>query len=490
MIPIAEVEKHNSRESCWVVIDGNVFDVTEFLNRHPGGSNVILRRAGMDATEEYEQVHPPGTIESHLPKDKHLGPVIMYQDLKSAAALDTGEVKDKGAVPAVTPVGSILPLSACQSLEDLGQVARAVLSPKAAVYFDSGAESLSSLRQNRSDWNRITFRPRVLRNVSRIDMRCCIMGSESSLPIFIAPAAAARLGHKDGERCLTRGAARMDIPQCVCTYASVAPTDLMECFQSDPERRGGALFFQLYVPKMRNDAEKLIAMAKLSGFKALVVTVDSPVIGKRNDDDRFKALSAYNEGLVNEALPDQWVLPGQEAETLHGVHNSTLEWSDLAWIRQHWGDGPLIIKGIQTAEDALEAVRYGVDGIYLSNHGGRQLDHAPSPVQVLLEIKQRDPHIFTSTQVYVDGGVMRGTDVVKALCLGARAVGIGRGFLYALSAYGTKGVLRAISILSDEIQTTMRLIGVTSLAQLNDSYINLDHIGPSSTFPDKERSKI
>ncbi|KAM5342252.1 hypothetical protein ACJ41O_013218 [Fusarium nematophilum] len=413
----------------------------------------------------------------------------MHQNSESTPAPDAGEVNDNGAVPAATPVSSILPLSACQSLEDLGQVARAILLPKAAVYFDSGAESLSSLRRNRSGWESITFRPRVLRNVSKIDMRCRIMGSESSLPIFIAPAAAARLGHKDGERCLARGAARMDIPQCVCTYASVAPTDLMECFQSDSERRGGALFFQLYVPKVKRDAEKLIAMAKRSGFKALVVTVDSPVVGKRDDDDRFKALSGYKEGPFNEVLPGH-ALPGQEAETLRGVHNSTLEWGDLAWIRQHWGDGLLVIKGIQTAEDALEAVRHSVDGIYLSNHGGRQLDYAPSPVQVLLEIRRRYPQIFASTQVYVDGGVMRGTDVVKALCLGARAVGIGRGFLYALSAYGTEGVLKAISILSDEIQTTMRLIGVTSLAQLNDSYINFDYLGPGRTFTDIELSKI
>ncbi|KAH6972196.1 L-lactate dehydrogenase [Ilyonectria sp. MPI-CAGE-AT-0026] len=385
-----------------------------------------------------------------------------------------GASTSQSAASPLLPPGAILPLSACKSLDDLEEASRALLSPKAAVYFDSGAETLSARDRNRSDWTRIGFRPRVLRNVATASMKCRIMGSDSSMPVFIAPAAAARLGHKDGELCLASGAAQMDIPQCVCTYSSVSPGDVMEFFQSAPGRRGGALFFQLYMPKVKQDATKLIDMAKKAGFSALVVTVDSPVIGKRDDDDRFKALLDLEAGLDEERTGGQLSLPGNEAETLRGVHCSTLEWDDLPWIRECWGERPIILKGIQTVEDALEATRHGVDGIYLSNHGGRQLDYAPSPVQVLLEIRKKCPEIFYKTDVYVDGGIMRGTDVVKALCLGARAVGIGRGFLYALSAYGAEGVLKAIQILSDEIQTTMRLLGVTTISQLNSEYINLD----------------
>ncbi|KAF7554684.1 hypothetical protein G7Z17_g2718 [Cylindrodendrum hubeiense] len=472
MPSLEDIAQHASRSSCWIIISGIAYDVTAFLDHHPGGANIILRHAGRDATEDYELIHAPETIDSCPSQVKRIG-------LVTGVASGTGTLAPEPAsdptliVRPLPSPGVVLPLYACKSLDDLALAGRAVLAPKAAVYFNSGAETLFALNRNRSDWARIGFRPRVLRNVATASMKCRIMGAESSMPVFIAPAAAVRLGHKDGELCLATGAARMNIPQCVCTYSSVSPADVMEYFQSVPERRGGALFFQLYMPKIKKDVEKLIAKARMSGFKALVVTVDSPVIGKRDDDDRFKALLDIKAGIKEECPGAQLPLPGDEAETLRGVHCSTLEWGDLPWIRKCWGDDPIILKGIQTVEDALEATRHDVDGIYLSNHGGRQLDYAPSPVQVLLEIRQNCPEIFHKIEVYVDGGVMRGTDIVKALCLGARAVGIGRGFLYALSAYGAEGVLKAIQILSDEIQTTMRLLGVTNLSQLNSEYIDL-----------------
>ncbi|KAI8220538.1 (S)-mandelate dehydrogenase [Colletotrichum sp. SAR 10_77] len=282
----------------------------------------------------------------------------------------------------------------------------------------------------------------------------------------------------------------MGIPQCVSTYSSVAPKDLAECFQAEADGRGGGMVFQLYVPKVKKDAEGLILKAKELGFDALAVTVDAPVIGKRDLDDRFKALLDYEAGVVAQDSVTHPPFPGEEAETLRGHHCSSFEWSDIPWIRGLWGDRPIILKGIQTWEDALEATKYGVDGIYLSNHGGRQLDHAPSSVRVLRDIRLRCPEVFKSFDIYVDGGVMRGTDVVKALCLGAQAVGIGRGFMYALSAYGTEGVLKAISILSDEIQTTMRLLGVTELQQLNESYIDLNDLESSTGRHQRVLSKI
>ncbi|EPE09604.1 cytochrome b2 [Ophiostoma piceae UAMH 11346] len=374
-----------------------------------------------------------------------------------------------------------LPLSACMSLDDLAEVAASKLSPRAAAYYHSGAETLFTRNRNRADWARIGFRPRVLLDVAATpNMRANIMGFDSSLPVFIAPAASAGLGHPDGELCLSRGAGRMDIAQCVCTYASVAPKSIMADFKTDAQRRGGTLFFQLYVPKVKKNAAKLIAMAKENGFEALVITVDSPVIGKRDDDDRFRALDKRKPGDDEPPfeLPD---LPGKEPGTLRGSHNPSFTWSDLQWIRELWGDEkPIIIKGISTAEDALEATRVPgvrIDGIYLSNHGGRQLDYAPTAVQALLDIRARAPEVFAKTAVYVDGGIMRGTDVVKALCLGARGVGIGRGFLYSLSAFGTNGVLKAIKILSEEIQTTLRLLGVSDIAELDERHLNLTEFG-------------
>lgn len=384
-----------------------------------------------------------------------------------------------------------MPLRICQSLDDLRITALAKLPERARKYFESGAETMDSVKRNRRHWAAISFHPRVLRNVSTVSMRCQVMGSASSLPIFIAPAAAAKLGHPDGELCLARGAARMAIPQCVCTYSSVSNEEIVDCFKTEPLRRGGVPFFQLYVPRIKENAQLLINRARLLGFQALVITVDSAVIGKRDDDDRLKARNEDQSGIKAQC-PGQH-LPGEEAATLRGVHCSTLEWSDLEWIRKLWGPKPIVLKGIQSAEDAYEATKYDVDGIYLSNHGGRQLDFAPTSIQALLEIKVRYPQVFEKLDVYVDGGVSRGSDVVKALCLGARAVGVGRAFMYALSAYGTDGVLRAIEsksfastgrismliqkkVLSDEIQTTLRLLGVTDISQLGPSYINTSRL--------------
>ncbi|KAE9579275.1 hypothetical protein CGMCC3_g4805 [Colletotrichum fructicola] len=486
MLSIDEVATHNSRNSCWIVVSGHIYDVTDFLDDHPGGAGVILRYAGKDATEEYEPIHAEGTIETHLPRDKRLGPVIQ----SPTAEKKKSQYPDQSQGQATEGSSTVLPLSACQSLSDIAQAAALTLTPKAKAYYTSGAESHTSLLRNQSDWSLVSFRPRVLRNVSKVSMNCRIMGLQSSLPIFIAPAAAARLGHVDGEKCLTRGAARMGVPQCVSTYSSVAPKDLTECFQAETAGRGGGMVFQLYVPKVKKDAEGLILKAKELGFDALAVTVDAPVIGKRDVDDRFKALLDYEAGVVAQDSVTHPPFPGEEAETLRGHHCSSFEWNDIPWIRGLWGDQPIILKGIQTWEDALEATKYGVDGIYLSNHGGRQLDHAPSSVRVLRDIRSHCPEVFKSFDIYVDGGVMRGTDVAKALCLGARAVGIGRGFMYALSAYGTEGVLKAISILSDEIQTTMRLLGVTDLQQLNESYIDLNDLGSSTGRHQRFLSKI
>lgn len=264
------------------------------------------------------------------------------------------------------------------------------------------------------------------------------------MPIFISPAARARMGDPDGELCLTRGAVHMGIPQCVSSYASMPHEDIAECFKNDPMRRGegSGLFFQLYVPRDKIGAEARIAKAKALGYQALVVTVESNVIGKRDDDDRFHASEDFL--ATGEVQQDEIPMPGDEPGVPRASHCPSLEWADLPWIRKLWGDKPIILKGIQTAEDAALAMQYGVQGVYLSNHGGRQLDYAPTAVETLCEIRRMCPDVLRKLEIYVDGGVKRGSDVVKALCLGAKAVAIGRGFMFALSAYGTPGVLKAI----------------------------------------------
>jgi L-lactate dehydrogenase (cytochrome) len=340
-----------------------------------------------------------------------------------------------------------IPISFCMNLLDIETAAQKVLSRRAWTYFHSAADSLESLNSNLADWKKISFRPRVLRNVARVDMQRKIMGQKSKLPIFIAPAAMAKLANEEGELCLANGAGIQDIPYCTSTYASVSHRDIAVCLA---QRKGGCLFFQLYVSRSKDRTLELIAIARRLGFKALVVTVDTPVVGKREEDERYKAEIEFNAGEIDMPRTADIDL-GTDAPILRGVHSSTLDWADLHWIREAWGhSGPMVLKGIQTAEDAKRAAGIGVHGIYLSNHGGRQIDYGPSSIRTLLEIRRFCPEIMNQVEIYLDGGVRRGADVLKALCLGATAVSLGRPFMYALGAYGTDGVVKTIQSKSQQ----------------------------------------
>lgn len=327
------------------------------------------------------------------------------------------------------------------NLHDIELEAKKSVSKRAWAYFNSAADSLESLRSNAEDWKKVSFRPRILRNVARADMTRMIMGQRSKLPFFIAPMAMAKLGHANGELCFAQGAASADIPYCTSSYSSVSHQDISKCLS---EGAGGCLFFQLYVSKTKEKTLELINLAINLGFKSLVVTVDTPVLGKREEDERHAAEVEYEAGVVE--MPTIEVGDNDtETPILRSVHSSTLDWEELEWIRDVWGGrGPVVIKGIQTAEDAKRAADIGIDGIYLSNHGGRQLDHAPSSIRTLLEIHRFCPEILTKVEVFLDGGIRRGADIIKALCLGATAVAIGRPFMYGMGAYGTEGVQKVI----------------------------------------------
>lgn len=366
--------------------------------------------------------------------EKHLGPV----DPITIHSVIDKKIEHKQLENEETSV----PASVCQNLDDIEAVAQRKLSRQAWVYYSSAADSLASLNTNRVDWSKITFRPRVLRNVARANMKRRVMGHDSSLPIFIAPAARARLGHPDGEKCLADGAAQANIVYCASRVSSVAHDELVTSFTKDQD--GGALVFQLYVPKQKEGAVQLIEMAQKLGCKALVITVDSPVIGRREEDDRYQAELASTEQRI--AIHKLNLNNDENGPVHRAAHDPTLDWNDILWLTKLWKPetGPVYLKGIQTAEDAYAASKIGVRGIYLSNHGGRQLDFAPSSIRTLLEIRKFYPEVLETMEIYLDGGVRRGTDVVKALCLGATAVGLGRPFHYGLSAYGREGVLRVI----------------------------------------------
>ncbi len=445
-----EVATHTTKDSCWVIVSGKVYDVTDYLEHHPGGSQILLQYGGKDATAMYEPIHPPGTIERSLPKEKHLGSV------------DPATVSSPSQPQVVRDLDKTarIPLSHCLNLDDVEKAAARIIPKSAYVYFASAADSLHSLKTNHGDWKKVGLRPRIMRNVRRVDMTRRMLGGKFRLPFFIAPAARARLVHEDGELCLTRGAAQWGIPHCPSTYSTVPHDELMECltaqkknvkFRNLEANEGGELWFQLYVAHEREKTIELVTMARDLGYKALIITVDTPVVGKREEDERFRAELATSSG--DNTVLTEWYKPADESDPdappLRGHHSSTLNWEDLPWIREAWAKGrddagPVVLKGIQTAEDAALAVyTYGVDGIYLSNHGGRQCDDAPSSIRTLLEIRKFYPELLQKAEVYVDGGVRRGADIIKALCLGAKGVGLGRPFMYSC-AMGDEGVSKVV----------------------------------------------
>ena len=342
-------------------------------------------------------------------------------------------------------------IATCVNLFDLQFEAQKMLSRRALVFFNSAAEDLSSERANLEDWTKIQFVPRVLRNVAQADTRRRMFGASSYLPIFIAPTALARLANPDGELALVQGAAQHGIPCCLSKASSVSRVDLANWAQHPDQVDRSTLLFQLYVPKAEREARALIREVKSLGYKGLVVTVDTAVVGKRDEDDRYKAELEVEAGLARTPSlqkQSEHTVDGVEKPILRGVSSSTLNWSDLKWIREEWGAdtdaGPLVLKGIQSSADAKLAVEHGIKHIYLSNHGGRQVSSAPSSILTLLDIRRRHPEVLDHAEVYLDGGVRRGADVLKALCLGATGVALGRPFLHGLSAYGVAGVLRVM----------------------------------------------
>lgn len=476
-LSLSEVAKHNTRSSCWVIIKDRVYDVTEFLPAHPGGSKIILKYAGRDATAEYEPIHPPDTLDRNLPKEKHLGPLDTAGAQELQQARETRrKTKDEMRIEAAQVAKP--PLSRVMNLHDLENVARKVLSYKALAYYASAADDELTYRENALAFSRFFFHPRVLRPISQCDPSTTILGFKSPLPIFACGAALARLGHPLGEANITRGAGRTGIIQMVSYNASLSFADIAAARLSPNQ----PLFWQLYKNKDDKVAEERIREIEQLGYKAVFLTVDAPVPGNRERDIRApfeleeqereaEAGSTAESGKTeNPRKPQEAGTPlendGGTAGMLLQNDDTDLSWEKtIPWLRKVTRL-PIVLKGIQCVEDAVLAAEAGVDGIMLSNHGGRQLEYALPSIEVLYRLRKQRPDVLGKLEVYIDGGVRRGTDVLKALCLGARAVGLGRPFMFAQSAYGEDGVVMAVRIMEREILTGMRLLGATKLSEL------------------------
>ncbi|KAH8081967.1 FMN-dependent dehydrogenase-domain-containing protein [Filobasidium floriforme] len=465
LISMSEVEKHNKPGDLWVVIEGKVWDMTEFIEDHPGGKAPILRHAGKDATKIFMPLHPPGTLESGIDADKMIGlvdPTTVKEVEAQPEAGSEGREGDK------VPLGQII------GLPDFAPAAEQLLNAKAWSYYSAGATDELTLALNKSAYNAILFRPRVMIDVDTVDTRTEFLGHKTSLPIFVAPAGMAKLSHPDGEAAFSKVAGEHGIIQFISTNASAGLETIIDA-RAEPDQ---TFFMQLYVDKKREKSEALIRKIEdLGRLKAIFVTVDAAAPGKREADERGKAEIEVASGISGGKIQSD-SKGGGIGRSVGGFIDPKLNWSDIGWLRRHTRL-PIGLKGIQTVEDAKRAYDMGCEAIYLSNHGGRALDGSPPALYTLLEINKFYPEILRSgkCEIYIDGGIRRGTDVVKALCLGAKGVGMGRPFMYALT-YGEDGVAHAIEIMRDEIETTMRLLGVTKLSQLGPHLLNTRALDP------------
>ncbi|KAF8807536.1 hypothetical protein BYT27DRAFT_7165315 [Phlegmacium glaucopus] len=468
---LEQVARHKSPNSCWVIIQNKVYDVTEFLPEHPGGAEIILKYAGRDATSVYEPIHPPDALEKNLPLSKHLGP-LTDGAIQAVAKHQQAVHKTRDALRVEHARKRMPPLNRILNLKDMEDVAKQVLSSKALAYYYSAADDEITNRENARAFARFFFRARVMRPVSHCDPSTTILGFESSIPVFVSGAALAKLGHPEGELNITRASAKERIIQMVSSNASFSPHDIMEAADSTQ-----TLFFQLYKHRSDEIAERRVREVERLGYKAIFLTVDALVAGNRERDIRCPWILEDEENGGPREFHAEGTAPSKEVDILGTAgalvanDDRDMTWEKtIPWLRKI-SKLPIVIKGIQCVEDAVLAAEAGVDGILLSNHGGRQLEYSLPPIEVLRSIRLERPDIFTKLEVYIDGGVQRGTDVVKAVCLGAKAVGLGRPFLYAQSAYGAAGVSKIVEILRREIIVAMRLIGASTLGDLKPEMV-------------------
>ncbi len=342
---------------------------------------------------------------------------------------------------------------------DFERLAESRLEPGAFGYYAGGAGDERVLTGNVAAWERLYLRPRVLVDVSEVTTATTVLGTPVSMPLLVAPVALQKLAHPDGEPGMARAAAAVGTLMCLSTMATATPAEVAAAAPDAPR------WFQLYVFRDRRVTHALVEQAVEHGYGAIVVTVDAPRLGRRERDLRtgFRVPQQIT-------VPSMGALGGWEGATpleLLAAIDASLTWSDLAEFRS-LSSLPLILKGIQTAEDAELACAHGVDAIVVSNHGGRQLDAVGATAELLPEIVEA---VAGRIEVYVDGGIRRGSDAVKALALGARAVLVGRAPLWGLASDGEAGACRVLELLRDEVELALVLCGCTSPDELTTAHL-------------------
>jgi len=345
---------------------------------------------------------------------------------------------------------------------DYEELARQKLSQPFFDYLAGGADDEVTLHRNREAFQRIELRPRALVDVSNVDLATTVLGREVAMPVLLAPVALQRLAHSEGEVASARAAAEAGTIMALSTMASATIEEVAAAAD-------GPKWFQLYVHPDRDVAKRLVQRAEAAGYLAICLTVDVPHLGRRERDLRNRLEYPPDVTHMNYAgeieAPPITVAPGQSALAASAGHliDPSLTWDVLDWLRSVTAL-PILVKGITIAEDARLAVDKSVAGIVVSNHGGRQLDGAPATIDVLPEIVAA---VEGRCEVLFDSGIRRGTDVLKALALGANAVLIGRAFMWGLAVGGEEGVARVLAMLRNELELAMALCGCRSVAEIS-----------------------
>lgn len=377
-------------------------------------------------------------------------------------------------------------LARSATVEDLRRVARRRLPRGVFDYIDGGAEDELTMRANAQAYRDLTFAPRVLRDVGDVDTSSTLLGKSMPLPLVLAPTGFTRIAHPEGELAVARAAKRAGIPYSLSTLGT---RSIEEVAAAGSDR----LWFQVYTWKDRDLVADLVRRSAAAGYEALCLTIDTAVLGRRERDVRRGftlppkvGLATIFDGIVHPGWSWQFLtsepimfanvaglggLDGSNAislaEYVGEQFDPALSWNDVGWLREHW-DGPIVLKGIQTVEDARIAVDHGVEAIALSNHGGRQLDSAPATLDLVAPVAEA---VGGRVEIICDGGARRGSDIVKAVALGADAVMVGRPYLYGLGAAGEAGVDQVLANFASEMKRTMQLIGCTTVKDLGPEYL-------------------
>ncbi|MFC2446951.1 MAG: alpha-hydroxy-acid oxidizing protein [Corynebacterium matruchotii] len=389
-------------------------------------------------------------------------------------------------------------LSDAQTIDDLRKIAKRRTPAAAFDYTDGAADDEISMNRARQAFKDVEFHPSILNDVSNVDTSCEVFGGPSALPFGIAPTGFTRLMQTEGELAGASAAGKAGIPFCLSTLGTTSIEDVKA---ANPHGRN---FFQLYVMRQREISYGLVKRAAAAGFDTLFFTVDTPIAGARLRDKRngFSIPPQISLGTVANAIPRPWwwvdflTTPtlsfaslsstgGTVGELLNSAMDPSIQFSDLEEIRSMW-PGKLVVKGVQNVEDSKKLADLGVDGIILSNHGGRQLDRAPVPFWLLPEVVRE---VGKDLDVTMDTGIMHGADIVAAMAMGAKFTFIGRAYLYGLMAGGEAGVTRAIEILAEQVRRTMQLLQVETIDELSPKHVTqLTRLTPRSQVRNLEHS--